>query len=179
MKRQSLLMLCLMVSLLFFGGGFLQSQTVLLNENFNSMTGAEAVPSGWDNSDYTCAAGEVWKYYNNAADNYDGVCLRFNSYNSSEGEYSVLKTPAFNISVPVELSFMYKNPTGGEMIVYLNNTVLDTLTNVTNWTEYVFPLNAFVNSTDARVVFKSISNSGSGKAYHYLDNVRVAEPPTY
>ena len=178
MKRQSLLMLCLMVSLLFFGGGFLQSQTVLLNENFNSMTGAEAVPSGWDNSDYTCATGEVWKYYNNAADNYDGVCLRFNSYNSSEGEYSVLKTPAFNISVPVELSFMYKNPTGGEMIVYLNNTVLDTLTNVTNWTEYVFPLNAFVNSTDARVVFKSISNSGSGKAYHYLDNVRVAEPPT-
>lgn len=178
MKRQSLLMLCLMVSLLFFGGGFLQSQTVLLNENFNSMTGAEAVPSGWDNSDYSCAAVEVWKYYNNAADNYDGVCLRFNSYNSSKGEYSVLKTPAFNISVPVELSFMYKNPTGGEMIVYLNNTVLDTLTNVTNWTEYVFPLNAFVNSTDARVVFKSISNSGSGKAYHYLDNVRVAEPPT-
>lgn len=178
MRKQSLLMLFFIVSFLFLGGGFLHSQTVVFEENFNSMDGSVDVPSGWDSSDFTVAQNEKWRFFNDASKNYDGACLRFNSYNSSTGEYSVLKTPAFDITKPVELSFMFNNPRGGEMILYIDNTVIDTLRNTTKWTEYVYSLNSFINRTGVRVVFKSISNDGSGDAYHYLDNVKVAEPPT-
>jgi hypothetical protein len=152
-------------------------------ENFNSLTAG--IPTCWDNSEGTTTAlNYMWNYY---ASGHEGAGLRFNSYNNSNGLTNFLKT--VSLSLPsdqlMQLSFWYKNPTGGDFSVYISTdggatheTSLATdLTGVTTWTELVISLADYAGQ-EVVIVFKGTSNYGNGDAYIYLDDVTVMEVPT-
>ena len=152
-------------------------------ENFNSLTAG--IPTCWDNSEGTTTAlNYMWNYY---ASGHEGAGLRFNSYNNSNGLTNFLKT--VSLSLPsdqlMQLSFWYKNPTGGDFSVYISTdggatheTALATgLTGVSTWTELVISLADYAGQ-EVVIVFKGTSNYGNGDAYIYLDDVTVMEVPT-
>ncbi len=152
-------------------------------ENFNSLTAG--IPDCWDNSEGTTTTGTYkWNYY---ATGHDGAGLCFNSYNNSNGLTNFLKT--VSLSLPsdqlMQLSFWYKNPTGGDFSVYISTdggatheTALATgLTGVSSWTELVISLADYAGQ-EVVIVFKGTSNYGNGDAYIYLDDVTVMEVPT-
>ena len=153
-------------------------------ENFDSLTAG--IPDCWDNSEGTTTAlNYMWNYY---ASGHEGAGLRFNSYNNSNGLTNFLKT--VSLSLPsdqlMQLSFWYKNPTGGDFSVYISTdggatheTSLATgLTGVTTWTEHPAISLADYAGQEVVIVFKGTSNYGSGDAYIYLDDVTVMEVPT-
>ncbi|MBP5574056.1 MAG: fibronectin type III domain-containing protein, partial [Bacteroidales bacterium] len=153
-------------------------------ENFNSLTAG--IPNCWDNSEGTTTAlNYMWNYFDSG---HEGAGLRFNSYNNSNGLTNFLKT--VSLSLPsdqlMQLSFWYKNPTGGDFSVYISTdggatheTSLATgLTGVTTWTEHPAISLADYAGQEVVIVFKGTSNYGSGDAYIYLDDVTVMEVPS-
>ena len=152
-------------------------------ENFNNLTAG--IPVCWDNSEGTTTnEANKWNYY---ATGHDGAGLRFNSYSNSNGFTNFLKTVSLSLpsDQPMQLSFWYKNPTGGDFSVYISTdggatheTALSTgLTGVSTWTELVISLADYAGQ-EVVIVFKGTSNYGSGDAYIYLDDVTVMEVPS-
>ncbi len=152
-------------------------------ENFNTLT--SGIPLCWDNSEGTTTSDTYkWTYYASGA---TGACLRFDSYYNSNGNTNILKTPVLDLttlSVP-QLSFSYKNPSGGDFSVYVStdggltypNVLATGLMNMSTWTTVEFVLDPSVATSNVVIVFKGTSNYGSGDAYIYLDNVSVQEAP--
>ena len=153
-------------------------------ENFNSLTAG--IPVCWDNSEGTTTSEDYKWNYNNAG--HDGAGLRFNSYSNSNGNTNFLKTPTLSLPADqvMQLTFWYKNPTGGDFSVYISTdggatytTALATgLTGVSSWTEHPVIYLADYAGQEVVIVFKGTSNYGSGDAYIYLDDVTVMEAPT-
>ena len=154
------------------------------SENFNSLTAG--IPNCWDNSEgTTTAASYRWNYY---ATGHEGAGLRFNSYNNTDGYTNFLKTPTLNFATGkvMQLSFWYKNPTGGDFSVYISTdggntytTELATgLTGASSWTQQEINLTNYVDAQNVVIVFKGTSNYGNGDAYIYLDDVAIAEAPS-
>lgn len=147
-------------------------------ENFNSLTAG--IPTCWDNSEGSTSTGSYkWNYY---ATGHDGAGLRFNSFSNSSGNTNFLKTPTLSLpsNQPMQLSFWYKNPTGGDFSVYISTDGGDThetalatgLTGASTWTELVISLADYAGQ-EVVIVFKGTSNYGNGDAYIYLDDVVV------
>lgn len=152
-------------------------------ENFNALTAG--IPLCWNNEEGTTTnAAQRWNYY---ATGYTGACLRFNSYSNSLDNTNMLKTPVLDITALAtpRVTFMYKNPTGGDFSVFVSTdggetytTALATgLTGVTNWTPMSIALEELDATDSVVIVFQGTSNYGSGDAYIYLDNVVVEETP--
>lgn len=152
-------------------------------ENFNTLTAG--IPNCWDNEEGTTTnTSHRWNYY---ATGYTGACLRFNSYSNSNGNTNMLKTPVLDITALAtpRVTFMYKNPTGGDFSVFVSTdggetytTELATgLTAATNWTPMSIALTELEATDNVVIVFQGTSNYGSGDAYIYLDNVVVEETP--
>ena len=150
-------------------------------ENFNSIT--SGIPAGWDNAEGTTTTDSYkWSYY---ATGHDGAGLRFNSYNNSNGNTNILKTPIMNLpsDKDMQLKFWYKNPAGGDFSVYISNDGGETyerelasgLTGVSDWTEKVVSIPSDYTN-NVVIVFKGTSNYGNGDAYIYFDDVSVQEP---
>lgn len=166
------------------------------SEDFNSLTVANTIPDGWDNSEgTTTSASHKWCYNTSTSGNgatngtgHDGKCIRFDSYNNYSNNTNFLKTPVMNFPAgkAMQLKFWYKNPAGGDFSVYISNdggatytTELATgLTGASSWTEKAVDIpSEFVNNVV--IVFKGTSNWGSGDAYIYLDDVLVKENAAY
>ena len=153
------------------------------SENFNSLTAG--IPNCWDNSEGTTTnASYKWSYYTTG---HDGAGLRFNSYSNSNGNTNFLKTPTLNFPAfkVMQLSFWYKNPTGGDFSVYISTdggntyaTLATGLTGASAWTLKEIVLTNYVGAENVIIEFKGTSNYGSGDAYIYLDDVTVMEAPT-
>ena len=164
-------------------------------EDFDDLTEVNSIPDCWNNEDGTTTnATYKWCYNTSTSGNgatsgtgHSGNCVRFNSYNNSGSNTNYLKTVPLSLpaSPAMQLTFWYKNPTGGDFSVYISTdggstytTSLATgLTGVSSWTQ-VDPiiLNAYAGQ-DVVIVFKGTSNYGSGDAYIYLDDVTVEEAP--
>lgn len=147
-------------------------------ENFNKLT--SGIPYCWDNTEGNSSASYRWNYY---ATGFDGACVRFNSYSNGSGNISVLATPAIHLTADARLTFMWKNATGGAGMVLISavgaenrDTLLTELAGITAWTEKTIDLTAYTGQT-VNIYFHGTSNYGSGDAYLYLDNVKVAEIP--
>lgn len=152
-------------------------------ENFNGITAG--IPLCWNNEDGTTTNSyQKWSYN---ANGYTGACVRFNSYSNTNGNTNMLKTPGLNITALAtpRVTFMYKNPTGGDFSVFVSTdggetytTELATgLTGATNWTPMAIALDGLEATDNVVVVFQGTSNYGNGDAYIYLDNVVVEETP--
>ena len=154
------------------------------SENFNNLTAG--IPNCWDNSEgTTTTASHKWNYY---ATGHDGACLRFNSYSNTNNNTNFLKTPTLNFATGkvMQLSFWYKNPTGGDFSVYISTdggntyttSLVTGLTGASSWTQQEINLTNYVDAENVVIVFKGTSNYGSGDAYIYLDDVAIAEAPS-
>ena len=149
-------------------------------QNFNALT--SGIPACWDNSRGTTTDnGYKWNYYSSG---YEGGCLRFNSYSNSNGKTDTLVTPEFFLQDNAKLSFYWKNPTGGAAEIFVSadggatKTVLESsLTSKYSWALYEKDLSAFTGQT-VQIYFASTSNYGSGDAYHFLDNLKIAAIPS-
>lgn len=160
-------------------------------ETFNSLTTNGTLPAGWDNSEGTTTSSDYkWCYNSSYSTGYEGKCIRFDSYNNSNGYTNFLKTPIldFTAGSPMQLVFWYKNPKGGDFSVYISDdggatytTELATgLTGATSWTEKKIDIPAeFIGKSNVVIVFKGTSNYGSGDARIYLDEVTVKENAAY
>ena len=153
-------------------------------EDFNGIT--SGIPSCWDNADGTTTTDSYkWNYYETGE---SGSCVRFNSYNNSNGNTNMLKTPILDLSqvTDPQVSFSYKNASGGDFSVYLStdsgNTYTTTLatglTNAAAWTTVSYPLSDLTDVSSVVIVFQGTSNYGSGDAYIYIDNVIVGATPS-
>ena len=153
-------------------------------EDFNNLT--SGIPTCWDNSEGTVSTASYrWNYYTTGQ---TGACLRFNSYVASSGQVNMLKTPIMDLSqvTDPQLSFSYKNPTGGDFSVYLSTNgghtyttpIATGLIGATAWTEVTYSLENLTEDEDVVIVFKGTSNYGNGDAYIYLDNVKVGKAPS-
>jgi hypothetical protein len=167
-------------------------------EDFNGLTTAYSIPNCWDNSDGTITnISDKWCYNTNTSGNgatngtsHDGSkCVRFDSYINTDGKTNFLKTPVLSLpaNTPMQLSFWYKNPAGGDFSVYISTdggntytTALATeLTGKTSWTEHN-PINlSDYAGQDVVIVFKGTSNYAYNDAYIYLDDVTVEEVSAY
>lgn len=152
-------------------------------ENFNGIIAG--IPLCWNNEDGTTTSSyQKWSYN---ANGYTGACVRFNSYSNTNGNTNMLKTPGLDITALAtpRVTFMYKNPTGGDFSVFVSTdggetytTELATgLTGATNWTPMAIALDGLEATDNVVVVFQGTSNYGNGDAYIYLDNVVVEETP--
>lgn len=154
----------------------------VLNEDFDDVI--LGIPDGWDNSDNTLSNGSYnWQYY---VPGYrgEGKCLRFNSYSTILGEWSRLKSPVFSLEREQVLRFKFKNADAGDFSVYLSIDGGKTCTNLiegnlrsNEWVEREYSLASYVGVTNACLVFMATSNSGSGDAFVYLDDVVVEDIP--
>ena len=149
-------------------------------ENFNTLTAG--IPSCWDNSEGTTTSATYrWNYY---ATGHEGAGLRFNSYSNSNNNTNILVTPAITIDEAAQLSFWYKNPTGGDFTVMVStdgidfDTLATGLTAVSDWTKAEIVLDAAYVGENVNIYFKGTSNYGSGDAYIYLDDVMVDVAPS-
>ena len=167
-------------------------------ENFNSLTTANTIPDGWDNSEGTTTSSSYkWCFNTSTSGNgatkgtgHEGNCIRFDSYTNGNGNTNFLKTPALDFSAgnPMQLVFWYKNPAGGDFSVYISDdggatytTELATgLTGASSWTEKKIDIPAeFIGKSNVVIVFKGTSNWGSNDAYIYLDDILVKENASY
>ncbi len=164
-------------------------------ETFNNLTVAGSIPNCWDNAEGTTTINSYKWCYNTktsgngmASNGHEGSCVVFDSYNNSNNNTNFLKTVPISLpsDQPMQLSFWYKNPTGGDFSVYISTdggatheTALATgLTGVSAWTEHN-PINlGNYAGQDVVIVFKGTSNYGSGDAYIYLDDVTVNAVPS-
>ena len=148
-------------------------------ENFNGLK--SGIPICWDNSRGTVSSTYRWNYY---ATGYEGACLRFNSYTPSSGTTDTLVTPEIHLAEDAILSFYWKNGAGGAAAVLISadggatfTTLESALTSKSSWTLYEKDLSEYTGQT-VQIYFASTSNWGSGDAYHYLDNVKIAAVPS-
>lgn len=154
------------------------------SEDFNSLTAG--IPLCWDNTDGTTTTeASKWNYYATGA---TGACVRFNSYTNTSGNTNMLKTPVLDLTqmerIP-QLSFKYKNPTGGDFSVYISTdggatytTALATgLIGAAEWTTEEIDIRDLAAYDQVVIVFKGTSNYGNGDAYIYLDDVTVGAGP--
>jgi len=112
-----------------------------------------------------------------------GKCARFNSYLNSNGNVSIMSTMAFDITAlgTPELSFYYKNDTGGDFTVQISTdggatfSDLETgLTGQSSWIQKTYDLSSY-SSNNVVVAFKGTSNYGSNDAYVYLDDMKIED----
>ena len=156
------------------------------SENFDGIN--SGIPAHWDNSEGTTETDSYkWNYYATGHGD-ESHCVRFNSFNNPEDKTNFLKTPIMNLpnDKDMQLSFWYKNPTGGDFSVYISKdggktyeTALVTgLTGQTDWEqqEIVLP-NEFQRQNNIVIVFKGTSNYADGDAYVYLDDMTLDEVP--
>ncbi|MBO4645831.1 MAG: choice-of-anchor J domain-containing protein, partial [Bacteroidales bacterium] len=165
-------------------------------ENFNELTEENSIPDCWNNNEGTTVSNAyMWSYViatsGNGATNgtsHDGSkCVRFDSYVNPNNCTSFLKTVPLTLpDTPMELTFWYKNPTGGDFSVYISTdggftheTALVTgLTDMPEWTWHD-PIDLSTYSgQNVVIVFKGTSNYGTGDAFIYLDDVTVKEIPS-
>ena len=164
-------------------------------ESFNSLTVSGAIPQCWDNEDGTTTSSTYkWCFYSGsgnggcAGKGPDGSnCVRFESYYNGNNNTNFLKTPALSIPADkdMQISFWYKNPTGGDFSVYISldggltySTALATnLVGAPDWTQKIISLSAY-KGQDVVFVFAGTSNYGTGDANIYLDQVDVEVVPT-
>ena len=147
------------------------TEEIPFSENFNGIT--TGIPLCWNNEDGTTTNSyQKWSYYSTG---YTGACLRFNSYSNAEDNTNMLKTPVLDITALAtpRVTFMYKNPTGGDFSVFVSTdggetytTALATgLTGVTNWTPMSIALEELDATDSVVIVFQGTSNYGNGDAY--------------
>lgn len=163
-------------------------------ENFNDLSEDTPIPVDWDNSDgTTIVSDKKWCYSTGSYGptvntGHDSTrCIRFNSYNNESGRTNFLKTPFINLPADkvVQLTFWYKNPTGGDFSVYISTdggatytTALATgLTGKEEWTEKTISLANYAGTENVVIVFKGTSNFADGDAYIYLDDVSLTAAP--
>ena len=150
-----------------------------IDEDFTGLT--SGIPTDWDNSEGTTTSDSYkWSYYNSGHET--APCLRFNSYNNSSNLTNFLKTPAMNFPAgkTMQLSFWWKNPTGGDFSVYISTdggttktALKEGLTGQSSWKQETISLKDYVGASNVTIHFKGTSNYGSGDAYIYLDDVVV------
>lgn len=148
-------------------------------ETFTGLSSSNPIPECWDNSMGSMTSDSYkWSTYSSG---YQGACLRFNSYNATNGQTNYLRSPDFNITSACKLSFMWKNPAGGAGEVFIAQagdtanlvSVLSSgLTGVSTWKEVTIDLTQYVGQT-INIYFKGTSNYGYNDAYLYLDNVKI------
>ncbi len=159
------------------------TEEIPFSENFNGIT--TGIPLCWNNEDGTTTSSyQKWSYYSTG---YTGACLRFNSYSNSLDNTNMLKTPVLDITALAtpRVTFMYKNPTGGDFSVFVSTDGGETyttelasdLTGASNWTPMSIALEELDATDNVVIVFQGTSNYGSDDAYIYLDNVVVEETP--
>ena len=155
------------------------------NEGFESLSADGDLPNCWDNSEgSTSTASYRWSYNSSYGTGFSGKCIRFDSYVNSSGNTNYLKTPILSLPAgqPMQLTFMYKNPTGGDYSVYISTdggathttSIATGLTGVADWTEFEYSLANYAGMDSVCIVFKGTSNYGSDDARLYLDEVSVA-----
>ncbi|MCQ2332569.1 MAG: fibronectin type III domain-containing protein [Paludibacteraceae bacterium] len=158
-------------------------QTVLLNEDFNSI--ASGVPSGWNNTEGTITGLNAgWNAY--ALSDNEG-CIRFDSRNNLPGMTNMLKTPSMSFAQgsKMVLKFKYKKPNGGDFSIFVStdggatypNVLANDLPLADDWVNKEYDLQGFAGNNNVKIVFKGTSNSGTGDAYIYLDDVVVESAP--
>ena len=176
------------------------------SEDFDDLR-EDDIPSCWDNSDgtteheyegintnqywcyadgYTGASGDIFGSTNNTGHNNTG-CVRFDSFIQPLDRTNFLKTVVFDFPEHslMQLSFWYRNPTGGDFSVYISTDggetyetpIATNLPNQTEWTEQTIVLNGYEGTQNVVIVFKGTSNNGSGDAFIYLDDVSVSVKP--
>ena len=146
------------------------------SENFNSLGMANSIPNCWDNSEGTTTSDAFkWSYQG-------GDYLKFNSWSNSNGNTNFLKTPVLSLpNSPMQLSFRYKNPTGGDFSVYISTdggatyttSLFTGLTDQSDWEQKTYDLTSYAGEENVVIVFGGTSNYGSGDAYLYLDDVEI------
>lgn len=146
-------------------------------QNFDRLT--SGIPACWDNSEgSTTTDSYKWNYY---ASGRIGGCLRFDSYSNQTGNTNILALPQMQLFAPAQLTFYYKNPTGGACSVLIStdggqttSTLLTNMEGVSNWTLYDIDLSPYVGQSII-IYFSAVSNYGpvSTDAYLYLDDVAV------
>ena len=169
-------------------------------EDFNNLTAEGSIPAGWNNNDGTTTnASYKWGYtttYTSTNPNgvkvfgscygtsHDGSkCIRFDSYMNAQNNTNFLKTVPLRLpaSPNIELSFWYRNPTGGDFSVYIiftdgDNTrekeLVTGLTGAPMWKEQFVSLKDYAEK-EVVIAFKGTSNYEEGDAYIYLDDVSV------
>ncbi len=167
-------------------------------ENFDELTVANSIPGCWNNDEGTTSIPQYkWCYTTSSnaggygassGTSHDGSnCVRFNSSLNDDGNVNFLKTVPLSLpTTPMELTFWYKNPTGGDFSVYISTdggstheTALVTgLTEVPSWVKHdPIDLSAYAEQ-EVVIVFKGTSNDGNGNAFIYLDDVTVKEKPS-
>lgn len=168
-------------------------------ESFEDLTTTGEIPGCWDNEDGNVTEVQRWcystsnftgSYGSTVTSGHNGTkCVRFNSYNPTSGKYDCLKTIPMNFPAgkTMQLTFWYKNPTGGDFSVYISTDGGDTydtsnplatgLTGQADWTEVEITLPDYVGSQNVAIVFKAISNCGSNNAAVYIDDVTIDEAP--
>ena len=155
-----------------------ETRSMPFPENFNSLT--EGIPTCWDNAEGTTTTDSYkWKYY---ATGHDGAGVQFDSYNNSNGNTNVLKTPSIAISEAAMLDFWYMNAAGGDLSVYYSidgvkqaEPLAFGLTDKSEWTQVSVNLPNTCVGHDVVIMFQGTSNYGYSNIY--LDDVQVIEQP--
>ena len=164
-------------------------------ENFNSLTEDNSIPVCWNNEDGTTTTeSDKWCYNTsisgngatNGTSHDNSKCVRFESYYNDEDNTNFLKTPTLSLPAePMQLTFWYKNPAGGDFSVYISTdggstyttSLVTGLTGAFSWTKHAaINLSAYAEQ-EVVIVFKGTSSYGDGDAYIYLDDVTVEEVP--
>ena len=166
-------------------------------ENFDDLTVANSIPAGWNNSEGTiddasykwCYTTEEWGYgVCNGTSHDDSKCVRFNSVNPSNRQTNYLKSIPLNLpaDTPMQLTFWYKNPMGGDFSVFIStdggNTheaALVTGLQSVNWTQTDPIYLHQYRGQMVTLVFRGTSNHGEDDSFIYLDDVTVSEAPEY
>ena len=157
--------------------------TTSWTENFDGIS--SGIPVCWDNTEGSNSSSSYnWNYYSTGHGESSSHCVRFNSYNPSNGFYNFLRTPVLVLpDRNMQLVFWYKNPAGGDFSVYIKaddeteKTELATgLTGISEWTEKTIDLSSYRNKT-VYIYFKGTSNCGYNDAYIYLDDITIEDKP--
>ena len=101
-------------------------------EDFNDLSVNNSIPDCWNNDEGTTSipqykwcyttSSNVGGYGASSGTSHDGSnCVRFNSSLNDDGNVNFLKTIPLSLpTTPMELTFWYKNPTGGDFSVYIS-----------------------------------------------------------
>jgi hypothetical protein len=82
----------------------------------------------------------------------------------------------------MQLTFWWKNPTGGDFSVYISTDggttkkpLKEGMTGQSTWKQEILDLTDYIEATDVTIHFMGTSNYGNGDAYIYLDDVVIGE----